>query len=116
MIDSEPIRLLVYLTLALEASVSMSILYLVRDKPINWRRIPHVWLAIMALSLIAIWLAMLAVSIRDLHWLSRSDLIWPMLSLSSGTAILWGAWLILTVRVTFRIEHRRHGLNGNGAT
>lgn len=107
--DSEPIRLFVYLSLAALASVCMSTVWLARNKPINWRSFPHAKLALAFLALVALWLVLLALSIRDFHWLTRSDLIWPMLTLSGGASVLGWAWWILTVRVTFRIEHRNGG-------
>jgi hypothetical protein len=111
-VDSEPIRLTIYLSLAMLVCVCMSSIWLARDKPMSWRRIPYVRLALAFLALILLFLLMLAVSIRDMHWLSRSTLIWPIVAVSGGASVLGWAWWILAVRVTFRIERRTPGDNG----
>lgn len=111
--QSEPIRLVIYLSLAALVGACMSSVWLARNKPLSWRSIPHVHLALAFLALLLLFLIMLAVSIRDLHFVSRAVLIWPIVAVSGGASILGWAWWIMTVRVTFRIERRHH--NGNGA-
>jgi hypothetical protein len=113
--DSEPIRLTIYLGLAMLLSTCMSTIWVARNKPLSWSHIPYARLAITALGLFTVWLILLAFSIRDFNWLKRSDLIWPMASLSGGATVLGWAWWALAVKRTFRIEHRAaHRLNGNG--
>jgi len=111
-VPSEPIRLITYLALATLLSAAMSTIWLARGKPVHWRKIPHARLALTALGMLVIWLVLLATSIRDLHWLTRTMLIWPMAALSGGATILGWTWFALTVKCTFRIEHRPRDENG----
>ena len=112
-IPSEPIRLTIYLALAGLLSACMSAIWLARNKPVHWRTIPHVRLALATLGRLIVWLTLLAFSIRDFHWLTRTMLIWPMAALSGGATILGWTWFVLTVKCTFKIVHRKHA-NGNG--
>ncbi len=115
-IDSEPIRLAIYLSLAALASAGMSTIWLVRNQPVTWRKFPHVGLALSFLALLILFLLLLAVSIRDLHWLKRGDLVWPIVATSGGASLLGWTWWIKTVRVTFRIEWPQQWRNENGGT
>ena len=103
MIDSEPIRLVIYLSLALLVSTCMSTIWVVRNTPIRWVRIPHVKLAMATLALVLVFLLLLAVSIRDMHWIPRSALVWPIVATSGGASVLGWSWWLLTVKMTFRI-------------
>ena len=86
MIDSEPIRLVIYLSLALLVSAFMSTIWIMRDRPPRWNQIPHSKLAIAFLLMVLLFLLLLSVSIRDLHWLKRSDLVWPIVAISGGAS------------------------------
>ena len=107
--DSTLFRLVAHLGLFALITVGMSTLWILRGRYV---RLTHVPLAVAALGLFAIWLLMLALSIRDLNWLTRDMLIWPLTVTELGAAALGWTWWAIAVKKTFRIEHR----NGNGVT
>lgn len=104
-IPTENIRLLIYLSLVLLGSVSASSLWVARDKVIPWDgHIPYPWLTILFWAGLLSFFALLAVSIRDLHWLKRSNLIWPIILTSGGCSAAGWTWWILVARSTFTVE------------
>ena len=107
--DSTLFRLVAHLSLFALLTVGMSTLWILRGRYV---RLTHVPLAVSALGVFAIWLLMLALSIRDLNWLTREMLIWPLTVAELGASALGWAWWMIAVKKTFRIERR----NGNGVT
>ena len=104
--ESEPIRLTIYLAAASLVVTGMETLWLLRSKPIRCGGIPFPRLAIAGLGFLATWLVLLGVSIRDFHWLPRALLVWPLAAISGGATTLGWVWWIMFAKVTFRIGRR----------
>ena len=107
--DSTLFRLVGHLSLFALITVGMSTLWLVRGRYV---RLTHVPLALAALGLFALWLMLLALSIRDMRWLTRDTLIWPLTVAELGASFLGWAWWAIAVKKTFRYERRKQSGDG----
>lgn len=93
------IRLAAHLVLIVDAVTAGCMLWLVRGQLVRIRRIP---LALAGLAFAVLWLTLLAASAKDVGPLLRAMLIPVLGSLELAAGVMFGAWLYVMYRTTFR--------------
>lgn len=93
------IRLAAHLVLIVDAVTAGCMLWLVRGQLVRIRRTP---LALAGLVFVVLWLTLLAASAKDVGPFPRAMLVPILGSLEMAAGVMFGAWLVVMYRSTFR--------------
>ena len=93
------IRLVAHLLLIVDAVTAGWMLWMVRGQLVRIQRIR--W-ALAGLAFAVLWLTLLAASVKDLGPIPRVILVPTLATLELAVGVMFGAWLIVMYRTTFR--------------
>lgn len=96
-------RMLAHLLLIGWATAVALLLFLARGKTV---RLLYVWLGIVGLGLFVAWLFGLLLSMRQTGIIARETLVPVLMMLELGAGVLAWAWLLPSVRHSFRVCRR----------